>query len=218
MNVLARGAVLAVALTAPWSAGAQTMAVDYVERVRLCSTYGYAMVESIITFRDGIFVAVEATGAQPSPADQRLMATVAKATGTGAGRMLDTFGDCLIELREGLEQSALAFRFAQEIGVEIDFAIIEINGAVAVIDEAEAVLRAKWGTAGTAQAATVLQRFRDFAFVIEGYLEEIHDFVAALVEHTDPGRAAPSRAGSAPPAITPPGAAQPPAAPRPPPL
>lgn len=215
MNVLARGAVLAVALTAPWSAGAQTMALDdYAERVRLCSTQAYAMVESIITFRDGITVAVEATGAQPSPADQRLMATVAQATGTGAGRMFDTFSDCLIELREGLEQSALAFLYAQEIGLEVDFAIDEINGAFAVIDEAEAVLRAKWGTAGAAQAATALQSFRDFAFDLEGYLEEARDFVAVLVERTAPANGP----GAAPPAIAPPGAAQPPAAPRPPPL
>jgi hypothetical protein len=208
---LVAGALLAAAaLTVPAFANHEP---DYAERVRNCATQSYALVESIITFRESIAVVAEATGTLPTATDQRIMATVARATSAGAGRMFDNLSDCLIGLRDGIAPGVEANLAAQGIAVEIDFAVEEVNGIFATVDQVEAALRAKWGAAGTAQAATALQPFRDFAFDLEGYLEEARAFVAILVDRTTPDAAPPAVPRPVPPPVPPPGGA-PPAAPR----
>ena len=194
MNVLAsaakqsRGAILALGMTLAYGAtpASANHEPDYAERVRYCATLSYALVESIITVRESIDVAIDATGALPNANDQRLMDVVARATGAGAARMFDNFSECLIALSDDLVRDVDANLAAQGIAVEVDFAIEEINGVFAAIDEGERALRQKWGTAGNANAATAVQSFRDFAFDLEGYLEEARDFVAVLVERTTP--------------------------------
>ncbi len=178
------GAAVAAALwIAPASANHEP---DYAERVRYCATLSYALVESIITFRESIDVAIDATGVLPNATDQRIMDVVARATSAGAGRMFDNLSECLIALGDDLEREENANLAAQGIAVEIDFAIEEVGAVFTTIEEGEGTLRRKWGAAGAAQAASALQTFRDFALDLEGYLEEARDFVAVLVERTAP--------------------------------
>ena len=75
---------------------------------------------------------------------------------------------------------------AQGIAVEIDFAIEEIAGVFTVLDESGPRCAPSGAPPAPPRRRARSQPFRDFAFDLEGYLEEARDFVAVLVERTTP--------------------------------
>ena len=90
---LLSAAGLALALVVPALPAAANHEGTYAERVRHCATQAYALVESIITLRESISVAIDRVGPLPTANDQRLMQAVARATAGGPGRLFDNHGD-----------------------------------------------------------------------------------------------------------------------------
>ncbi len=152
-----------------------------------CVTDAFTLVEAIITYREGIEVAVRDIGPQPGQvADTRVVEAVQAATQAGVNRMLDALGSCMEPVAGRLAPNPAAYTQAQAIEAELEFARDEIDGLREALDAALELVLVKWGANATAPATRLLSSYFTFASDLGEEIALFMDDVKVITDATRP--------------------------------
>lgn len=138
-------------------------------RVAYCSTLAYAYVEAIVTYRQGIEVALESVRPTPLGADgTEIVYAVHFVTSTGVVRAEDYLQECLDTVQGLARPDAQAMTAAEGLQVELNFAVEELDELEDELRTQEANLRARLGERLAPTAPTLLFDYRTFALRLQG--------------------------------------------------
>ncbi|MSP21164.1 MAG: hypothetical protein EXQ93_06575 [Alphaproteobacteria bacterium] len=176
---------LAVAMAATPAFAIHDAAVE--DALGFCVTDAFTLVEAIVTYREGIVVAVHDIGPQPNQAaDKRVVEAVQTATAGGVIRMLDALSGCMEGIAPRLAQNPAAYTQAQAVEAELELALEEIDALREALDQAHEFVVGKWGANAVDLATLLLADYWGFAGDLGDEILQFTDDIKVVIDKTRP--------------------------------